>query len=173
MSDFLQMAKERFSVRKFEQRPVERAQIERILNAAQAAPTAKNLQGWKAIILTAPESLERLKDCTPCHYQAPLVFVVCASHEVHFTRECDQASSAVIDASIAATHMMLEAWEQGIGSTWVMNFDPDAVREAYRIPDDLEPVILLVCGYPLSGVKPSKRHEIRKPVDELTVYETF
>lgn len=173
MGAFLPIAKARFSIRRFEQRPVAQEQINRILEAAQAAPTAKNLQGWKVLVLTQSESLEQLKDCTPCHYHAPLAFVVCANHDVHYTREYDQASSEVIDASIAATHMMLEAWDQGIGSTWVMNFKPKAIQETYNIPDNLEPVALLVCGYPIPGTKPSGLHGSRKAVSELTVYEKF
>lgn len=53
-----------------------------------------------------------------------------------------------MDASIVTTHMMLEAIELGLSTTWVMHFKPDAMREEFNIPDNIEPIALLVMGYP-------------------------
>ena len=163
----------RYSVRRFDKRPVEEGKIEAILRAAQAAPSAKNKQSWRVLVINDALALEQLKTCTPCHYGAPLAFLVCCNKNEGFVREYDGAKSGVIDASIAATHMILAACELGVGSTWVMNFDPKRVREVYNMPDEYEPVALLVCGYPAKDVVIDKRHYARKPLEELCYQNTF
>lgn len=170
---FDKLVQMRYSVRRFAQRPVEPKKIEAILKAAQAAPSAKNLQSWRALVITDKHALERLKACTPCSYNAPLAILVCCEHEGGFVRESDGKHSAEIDASIAATHMMLQACEVGIGSTWVMNFDTHKIRETFRVPDTLDPTALLVCGYPREDSVISPRHTVRKPFDELYSYNIF
>lgn len=170
---FDKLAQLRYSVRKFDQRPVEDKKIQTILKAAQAAPSARNNQSWKLLIIKDKFSLEVLKSCTPCHYNAPLAFLVCYNEDECYVREYDGKKSGEIDAAIAATHMMLQACEIGVGSTWVMNFDPDKLREAYNIPDNIIPVALLVCGYPHKDVTINPRHRQSKELNELCVYNSF
>lgn len=170
---FEKLAQLRYSVRKFDPRAVETSKIQAILRAAQAAPSAKNRQSWRVLVLDERCALEKLKSCTPCHYHAPLVFAVCYDTTECYVREADGTPVGIMDACIAATHMMLEACELGIGSTWVENFDPKALRKAYHIPPQIEPVALLVCGYPHTDAVVSPRHRERKPLDALCVYNSF
>lgn len=170
---FDKLAQLRYSVRKFDPRPVEDKKIQAILQAAQVAPSAKNKQSWRVLVLNDKAALERLKECTPCHYHAPLAFLVCYDSTDTYIRESDGRSSGVIDAAIAGTHMMLEACDIGIGSTWVMNFDVDALREIYHIPTQIEPVALLVCGYPHTNVTINSRHKEYKSLDNLCVYNDY
>lgn len=170
---FEKLVQLRYSVRKFDARPVDAKKVQTILRAAQVAPSGKNKQGWRVLVLNERSTLEKLKGCTVCHYHAPLVFVICADPTNCYVREADGASVAEIDAAIAATHMMLQACELGVGSTWVENFDPTALRECYHIPEPLKPMALLVCGYPHTDAVVSPRHRERKPLEELCVYNSF
>ncbi len=69
--------------------------------------------------------------------------------------------------------MMLCAWELGAGSTWVMHFNPFKMREAFEIPENIEPVALLVMGYPAPDSVPNERHTIYRPMEETVYYNKF
>ena len=73
-------------------------------------------------------------------------------------RKYDGKNCGVADACIVATHIMLGAFEMGVGSTWVMHFDPEAMRKEFNIPENIEPVALLVMGYPADDAKPMELH---------------
>ena len=88
-------------------------------------------------------------------------------------RPYDGAQCGVVDASIVTTHMMLRAWELGVGSTWVMHFNPFKMREAFEIPEDVEPVALLVMGYPAPDAVPNERHTAYRPMEETVYYNKF
>ncbi len=164
--EFLQLVKERYSVRKFSQEPVAAEAVMKILEAGRHAPTAHNNQPQRILALQSEEALEKIRRCTQCHYQAPLAFVICADLEESWKREFDGVDSAWVDASIVTDHMMLEAASLGVGSTWVMFFQADAVREEFELEDQLLPVAILVMGYPASDSLPSIRHESRKALTE-------
>lgn len=170
---FLDLARERYSVRKFEQKPVEIEVIGEILEAARVAPTAKNAQPERILVIHRMEALERLKGCTPCHYHAPLAFLICYDCERCYKRELDGQSSGEIDATIVGTHMMLQAASIGLGSTWVMNFDPEKMRAEFHIPEWIKPAALLVCGYPSADSRPSSRHLQSVGLEEICRFDDF
>jgi len=69
--------------------------------------------------------------------------------------------------------MMLAAQNNGVGTCWVMHFDPAAMGESFNIPDNVEPVALLVMGYPSEDAKPLDLHFQSRPIDETFFYEEF
>lgn len=69
--------------------------------------------------------------------------------------------------------MMLAAHEIGVGCCWVMHFNPSAMRETFNIPEDIEPVALLVMGYPSEDAKPLDLHFKTRPIDETVFYDSF
>ena len=172
-ADFLTLAANRFSVRRFDARPVEPEALSRILRAGQLAPTACNRQPQRILILQSEDSLARLRRCTVCHFNAPVALIVCYDKTEGWTREFDGKPSGDIDASIVTTHMMLEAAELGVGTTWVMFFDPAALRRELSIPDTLEPTAILTMGYPAPDAVPAPGHAACKTLDELVCYEHF
>lgn len=89
------------------------------------------------------------------------------------TRPYDGAQCGIVDASIVTTHMMLQAWELGVGSTWVMHFNPFKMSEAFAIPENIEPVALLVMGYPAPDAVPNERHTAYRPTEETVFYNKF
>ncbi len=140
-----------------------------ILDAAQAAPTAHNNQPQRIYCLTSPEALQTLDKCTECHFGAPLAFIVCAEKSEAWVRPYDGKDSVDVDASIVTTHMMLAAADAGLGTCWVMFFIPEAVKTEFALPETLEPVAVLMAGYPAEGAHPSRLHASRKPLEETVI----
>lgn len=171
--EFMKLVAERYSVRKFEKKPLENEVIERILEAARIAPTGCNYQPQRILVINNEETLARLKECTRCHFDAPCAMLVCYNKDECWTRPYDGAQSGIVDASIVTTHMMLEAWELGVGSTWVMHFNPFKMREEFAIPENIEPVALLVMGYPAPDAVPNERHTVYRPDGETVIYNEF
>ena len=120
--DFQELAAKRYSARDFSQMPIPKGVIDQILMAGNAAPTAHNNQPQEIIVVHSPKGLATLKKCTECYYNAPLAFIICYNKDKCWERSYDNKHSGEIDASIVATHMMLEAADLGIGSTWIMYF---------------------------------------------------
>ena len=169
---FLQLAKDRFSVRYYSKKPVEQEKIDAILEAARVAPTAKNIQPFHIYVLKSEEALAKINKLTRCAYSAPVVFVVCYDKSKAWTSQFDpNDNSGVMDSSIVGTHMMLEATEQGLGSCWVKLFDPKEVAAAFGIPGNLTPSFLLDVGYPQKGAAPNKMHFEKRDVKDFTTYK--
>lgn len=171
--DFLKLATERYSVRKFKDGHLPQAVIDQILAAGHVAPTGCNYQPQRILVLNTDESTEKLKDCTKCHFGAPTAMLVCCNKDETWTRPYDGAQSAPVDACIVTTHMMLMAHSLGVGSTWVMHFNPTKMRESFNIPENIEPVALLVMGYPAEDAAPLHLHSTYRDLNEIVIYDTF
>ena len=168
---FLELAKERYSVRSFTDRPVEQEKLDRIIEAALIAPTGRNSQPWRCYVLRSDEAVEKISGLSRCIYGAPLVllFTYNVDEEWHNPYEED-VHSGVEDVSIVATHVMLEAWEQGVQSLWVNLFHNSEVERAFNIPENERSVLLMPLGYASADAEPSERHTQSRPVDELVRY---
>ena len=170
MTDFLTLARERYSCRRFADTPVAEEKLAYILECGRVAPTACNRQPHRVHVLRSAGALEKLRLCTACHFSAPLALLVTCDERESWKREFDGQDSGWVDASIVTTHMMLAAHEQGVGSTWVMYFDPAAVRTEFALPEWEIPVAILVMGNPAEGDRPSRLHADNKPLDHTVTY---
>lgn len=166
-TDFIALCKERYSVRSFAKTKVEDEKIEYILRAGQLAPTACNKQPIKIYMLKSDEALETLQKCKFSHYGETLAFLICYDKMACWVRDFDQKESGEVDASIVVTHMMLAAWDKGIGSTWIMHFIPEAVSCEFSLPENVIPACILVMGYPARNAVPSPSHYSRKSIAEI------
>ncbi len=168
--DFLEMAKNRYSERYYDPRPIEQEKLDRILEAGRAAPTACNYQPQRFFLIRSDEAKAKLRTVTHFHFNAPLTILVCYDYDQVWKNPRDRYykdyNSGEQDASIAATSMMFEAEEQGIHSVWVRGFDSKTVADTFGLPENMIPVMMLVLGYPRSDAKPSDWHYLRKPLDE-------
>lgn len=162
--DFYKLCRARYSVRKFADSQVEEAQLTQILEAGAAAPTAKNLQPQRIYVLKSGGAMEKLRAITRCAFNAPMALLVCADVSEAWVNPFNGRSSAEMDASIAAAHMMLQAAELGLGTTWCCWVDFEKVREAFSLPEGIEPYCLLPLGYPAHDSAPSPQHTVRKPL---------
>ncbi|MBR5151747.1 MAG: nitroreductase family protein [Elusimicrobiaceae bacterium] len=168
---FIQLAQKRYSVRKFANTPLPPEKLNAVLQAARLAPTAKNLQAYHIYVVNSPEGMEKMRTLTPCHYEAPavLIFTKNTQEEWHHPQET-QRTSGVQDVSIVATHAMLAATEQGLGTCWLNFFSPKEVSLAYNLPAHEVPVLLMPIGYAAADCAPAQRHEQRKALNDLVTY---
>ena len=169
-SNFLELAESRYSVRKYDARPIEQEKLDRILRAGQVAPTAANAQPQRILVLKSEEALSRVRKVTHFHFGAPMVLLICYDRRASWKAR-DGHDSGPVDAAIVVTHMMLEAFDEGIGSCWVRGFDKNTLAEAFQLPDNLEPVALLPIGYPAEGSHPwPGAHDNRLPIEDTVIY---
>ncbi|MBQ7960713.1 MAG: nitroreductase family protein [Clostridia bacterium] len=171
--DFEKLIAERYSVRKFENKHPEQKVVDKILSAGHLSPTGCNFQPQRILVLNTDDSIEKLKECTKCHFDAPCAMLVCYNKNESWTRPYDGALSAPVDAAIVATHMMLAAYNEGVGSCWVMHFDPSKMRAAFNIPENIVPEVLLVMGYPRKDSSPAELHSASRPISETVFYDSF
>jgi nitroreductase len=169
--DFKELAAKRYSVRKFKTAQVEREKLDLILEAGQNAPTAANKQPQRILVIQSAAGLKKIDACTPCRFGAPTVLLICFDINESWVRPMDSEHSGWVDASIVTTQMMLQAADIGIGSTWVMYFDPAKARSAFSLPDNIVPVAVLPLGYPADDAAPENRHEQRLPLEKIVFFE--
>lgn len=168
--NFAQLAKERYSVRKFRSEPVEAELLKQVIEAGRVAPTACNNQPQKVYVLQSGEALEKIRKCTPCHFNAPAAFLICYDKTLSWKRSFDGEDSGWVDASIVTTHMMLQAHESGLGTTWVMYFDPAAAVREFALPENIVPVAILPIGYPAQDAEPSANHSKLRDAAETIMH---
>lgn len=170
---FLELAKKRYSVRKYKDIPVEPEKLEQILEAGRVAPTGANKQPQRLIVVQSKEGLEKLGKAAR-FYGAPCVVIVCSDAGETWERPYDGKKLTDIDASIVTDHMMLQATELGLGTLWICWFDPKVLRAEFDIPDQLEIVNLLAIGYADGEPQSPDRHEkMRKPLGGTVFRETL
>jgi len=164
---FLDLATERFSVRKFSDRQIEKDLLQKIIQAAKVAPTAVNYQPQKLYVLNSKDAMSRLAAIRPM-FGAPVAVIVCYDENISWKNGRDNGhDSGEVDAAIVTTHMMLQAWELGIGSCWIGAFSPAEVAKEFGIPENEHPVAILPLGYPADDCQPSDRHLAYRELSEF------
>ena len=168
--DFEKLSAERYSLRKYSDRPVEPEKLALILEAGRNAPTAHNLQPQRIFVIQSPEALERADGCMGSHFHPPVIVAVAYDAEEAWKRETDGKNHGEIDAAIVATQMMLQAADLGLGTTYVGQFEPEKLWAAFPEMQGTMPIAMLTLGYPAEGAHPSRLHASRKPLEELVKY---
>ena len=171
--DFEQLITDRYSVRSFKPEHLSQTVIDTLLQAAHKAPTGCNFQPQRILVLNTDEAMAKLQSCTKCHFGAPTAMLVCHNRDESWKRKYDGALSSPVDATIVATYLMLAAQNEGVGTCMVMHFDPEAMRAVFAIPDNVEPVVLLVMGYPSDDAKPIDMHFQTRPMEDVVKYDSF
>ncbi len=161
--------KTRRSIRAYQGRPIEDWKLERILDAARLAPSAHNHQPWKFIVVRDEKKKESLVEacCGQEFVKEAAAVVVGLGLKKH--RFKNGMNSNAIDVTIALEHMVLQAWELGIGSCWILAFWPDKVKKVLDIPDDADVVGILTLGYPAEF--PEQRP--RKFLSEIVCWDKY
>ena len=159
----------RYSCRAYQDKPVEKEKIDSILEAARLAPSAKNLQDWRFVVITETQTRRQVADCTNrpnVFSKAGVIIAACSiSDEV---MRCGQAV-APIDVSIALEHIALQATELGLATCWIGSFETQKVRTILGIPDDIQIIELMTVGYPADKLKQSSR----EPVEKIVCYDKW
>jgi nitroreductase len=163
--DFQELIRKRYSVRAYKPDPVEEEKLARILEAARLAPTAANRQPFRVFVIATEGREAELRRVYGREWftQAPLVLAVCAVPGESWVRECDGWNAAEVDATIAMTHIVLAAAEEGLGTCWIAAFDPGAAREVLSLSPEVVPSAFTPLGYPAKAAAPKKR----RPLSEV------
>ncbi|MEA2095990.1 MAG: nitroreductase family protein [Candidatus Cloacimonadota bacterium] len=170
MKMLLNCIKERYSVRKFQNKPIEQEKLDILLKAAQLAPSASNKQTWKFVVI---RDLDKRKQLTEiCRGQkfvseAPITIVICNTN-LDYVMTCGM-NAPVIDGTIAAEHIVLQAVELGLGTCWIGAFYHDEMAKLINLPKDYKIVALLPVGYP--AIEKGKRD--LKSIEEVSVWDSF
>ena len=168
--DVLQAIKERRSIRVFDGKPVEEEKLARVLEAGRLAPSARNMQEWRFVVVRDKNTRAKLAEAAKNQYfvaQAPVVIAGCGTITDH-VMSCGQLSYP-IDVAIGMTQMTLQAAAEGLGTCWVCAFDEPEVKEVLGIPKDIRVVTILAVGYP--GEAPEARP--RSPIEDMVSYDAY
>ena len=166
----LDQIRKRYSVRNYEARSVEAEKLEAVLEAARLAPSARNVQEWRFVVVQDADMRAKLVDAANGQEfvgAAPVVIACCAV-DTNYVMRCGQCAHP-IDLAIAIEHMALQAVEEGLGTCWIGSFFPDKVRTLLNIPDDIMVVELLTLGYPADSAPPKNR----APLTDIVSHETW
>jgi nitroreductase len=169
---FAELVKARYSVRKFDSKPIEPEKLELILEAGRLAPTGCNYQPQRILVLQG-EALERSLDCTPFKYGQQAVLVVCYDQTESWKSRTGREIGDV-DGTIVLTQMMYQAQELGLGSLIVGMYKEPMLRERFNIPENYVIVSLLMLGYPAEDCQPHPQlHFQRKELEKTVFYGSF
>ncbi len=154
----------RRSVRAYLDKPVEREKIESIFSAVRLAPSAKNAQEWRFIVVTDARLRALVAEAggQPFLRNCPAIVVACAETDGRVMR-CGETAYP-IDLAIAIDHLTLAATAMGVGTCWIGSFDSEPVRDALGIPASVPVAALITLGYPADDTIPEK-HRLR--LDEI------
>ncbi len=161
----LKQIPQRYSVRNYSPNKVEEEKLNTVLEAARLAPSAKNMQEWRFVVVQDPATIKKLQPAAnnqPFVGEAPIVIACCAT-QADYVMRCGQAAYP-IDVAIAMEHMALQAVEEGLGTCWIGSFYEDQVKSILGIPDDVRVVELMALGYPADQPKPKNRFHLEKIV---------
>lgn len=171
MTNFMDLAKKRYSVRKYADQPIEKEKLDYILECGRIAPSAANLQPWRIYVVSDPVMRKKICETYAREWlqQAPVILVFCGDHSKAWKRG-DGKDHTDIDISIIIDHITLAAAEQDLGTCWICNFNARKCGEILDLPKDLEPIALLPIGYPDDADVDLTRHLKRKALDEIAVF---
>jgi nitroreductase len=170
--DVFEAIEERRSIRKYQDTPVPREKLEKILEAGRLAPSAKNCEPWHFIAVTDPEKKKALSKGTWAKFltQSPLVIVACGDKKA-------SPDWYAIDVALAVENMVLAAVAEGLGTCCVGSFEEKDVKSVVKIPDNFEPLLMLAVGYPSEKVDLSRKilnlMRTRKTLSEIASEEEY
>ncbi len=180
MNTFLELANKRQSDRAYLNKPVEKDKLERILQAAQVAPSACNAQPWKFIVVTDAQKRFQVADATTNkvlsfnHFtkQAPVQLVL-VEEDANFTSKFGGWAVGKhyphIDLGIVASHICLAATDEGLGSCMIGWCNENKIRKILEIPDKKRVMLVILIGYTAQPHREKKR----KTMNEIVSFENY
>lgn len=167
-SSLMSIIFERTSIRKYTNEPVSEEQVELLLKAGMAAPSARNLQPWEFVVIQNKETLNKIAQIglnANMLSEAPLAIVVCADMNKDFytTRNI---KFWIQDCSAATENIMLQAVELGLGSVWIGTYPKEEmvepVTKLLNLPENIVPFSVISIGYPAEKVQPKDKFDKNK-----------
>lgn len=155
----------RRSIKHFKSKPVEKEKLERVLEAGRLAPSAKNRQEWRFVVIQKEALREKVKEAAfgdEKAGQAPVVIVLCTTN-IEYIMPNGQLSYP-IDLAFAAAYMTLQAVAEGLGTCCLSTFDEQMIRDMITVPYSMRVVLLLLLGYPEEIPEPTPRKPLKRIV---------
>ncbi|HOV64344.1 MAG TPA: nitroreductase family protein [Spirochaetia bacterium] len=162
----LEAIERRKSVRAFKHNPIQQEKLNNILEAGRIAPSAKNRQPWRFIVIQDKEKRKRIEEAAYGQEhvgQAPVIIAACSTN-IDYRMPNGQLSYP-IDISFAVSFMMIQAAHENIGSCVITTFDEAEVKEILTVPYSMRVVMLLLLGHPAEEVASIRE---RKQLHEIT-----
>lgn len=163
--DIFQVIRDRRSIRRYLDLPVEDEKITQILDAARLAPSWKNMQCWRFLVVRDPAGRKDLLDAFPddnpgkkAIAAAPVVILVCAD-----PAESDVENGIayyIADTAIAFEHLCLAAHAVGLGTCWMGWYDEKMIKQKFNVPEHIRIVGITPLGYPAQEPKPRPRKDL-------------
>ena len=171
-TSLMDIIEERKSVRSYKPQEIEEEKLNYILDAFRLAPSAKNLQPWKLVVVKNNKIIKDL--AIACNNQtfleeAPVIIAACANEQEAYGVMGGYMNSYPIDIALALEHLILAATEQGLGTCWIGAFKEQLVKDILGVPDEVRVVALTPLGYPLRDA--TRRG--RKPLSEIVSYDRY
>jgi len=165
----LDAIRKRYSCRSYQDKSIEHDKLDCILEAARLAPSARNMQDWRFVVVTDKQIKSRVAGTT----NRPEVFekagaIIAACSNSDYVMRCGQAI-APIDVAIALEHISLQAADLGLGTCWIGSFEADKIRQILSIPKDVAVIELMALGYP-ADTKPEPK---REPIEKIVCYDKW
>jgi nitroreductase len=167
--EYTELIRSRESIRNYDpNRPVPKEVLERILDAGRLAPSACNYQPWRFIVVSSPPMLEKVKVSYQREWfkDAPQILVIVGLNDQAWKRGFDGYNSIETDVAIAMTHIILAAENEGVGTCWIANYNPELLKEAIDPAENEQIFGITPLGYPKPGFKKSSAKK-RKPLKDL------
>jgi nitroreductase len=179
---FQQLMNHRQSVRKYQDKLVEKGKMEKLIEAVHLAPSASNSQPWKVIIVNEPDLKNRVAKASfnkaisfnKFTVQAPVIAVFVMEKAKPITQiggSIKNKEFPQYDIGIAAGYFCLQATELGLGTCMIGWFNEKKIQKILKIPKKRKIGLLITLGYPPDDYK--LRKKIRKPVDEIYRYNSY
>jgi nitroreductase len=159
--DFQELIRRRRSTRGYKPDPIPDDVLLRVLDAGRVAPTACNLQAFRLIVVTEPDTRRRMQAVygPEWFHGAPVILVGCAEPERAWRRR-DGWSAADVDLAIVMDHIILAATEEGLGTCWVCAFNEAKAKEVLRVPPHIRVTAMTPLGYPDRQPDPFSRKQL-------------
>jgi len=160
----------RYSVRSYQDKPVEDDKLGRILEAARLAPSGSNRQPWKFVVVRDPALRAKLGPaCRDQDFVATAPVVIAGVGLMPDRKMSCDVPGDPVDVAIAMEHIALAAVAEGLGTCWIGAFHQDQVRELLGVPADAKVIEVMTLGYPADEC-PTKT---RKAIGEIICYDRF
>ena len=165
----LDIIRKRYSCRSYLEKEIEQEKLDTIFEAARLAPSAKNLQDWRFIVVTEKETKSKVAALTnrPQIFEKAGAIIAACSNKKDVMR-CGQAVGP-IDVSIALEHISLQAAELGLATCWIGSFDAEETKHVLGIPEDVIVIELMALGYPAGEGK----QNTRLAIEEILCYNKW
>ncbi|MEJ2663837.1 MAG: nitroreductase family protein [Spirochaetia bacterium] len=161
--DILPELVRRKSIRHFQKQPIEKDVLTRILEAGLRAPSAKNRQEWRFIVVQKEEVRKRIQEASFGQEHvgtAPIIITACTTN-IDYRMPNGQLSYP-IDLTFALSFMMIQAIHEGLGTCCISTFDEQEVKEILTVPFAMRAVLLLLIGHIGTEPEPTPRKSFKR-----------